>query len=145
MKLIFVTSLLVILGVNTNAQYLGLKGLTIEATTILYIESGEPKSVNTDQIFALSFPDKILMHLVCSDGSIKESQIYQIENDTSFMNEGTTIYKFEALSGISGKRYYYEFKIDNDGRLLSFKQTQPDGIDFTIYKGGITELKTYKK
>lgn len=145
MKLFFVTALLVIFGINTNAQYLGFKGVTIQATTSLYIVNDEPTSVNTEQVFAISFNDKVLTHLVYLDGSVNESQIYQIENERSFITEGNTIYKFDAISGISGNRYYYEFKIDNDGRLLSLKQTQPNRIDFTIYKGGITELKTYQQ
>jgi hypothetical protein len=145
MKLIFVTSLLVILGINANAQYLDFNGFTIQATTILYIEDGEPNSVNTDQVFIVSFSDKFLTHLIYSDGSIDISQIYQMENNTSFIKEGNTIYKFDAISGTSGLRYYYEIKIGSDGRLSSLKLTQPNEEDFTIFKGGISKLNTFKQ
>jgi hypothetical protein len=145
MKQVFIILLLIMLSIGANAQYLGFKGLTIQANTILFIEEGEPKSVNTDQIFAVSFSDKILVHLIYSDQVINESQVYNIENDTSFISEGNTIYKFDAVSGVSGKRYYYEIKIDNVGQLSSLKLTQPQKDDFTIYKGGISKLTTFKQ
>ena len=144
MKLIFVTSLLLILGINGSAQYLGLKGLTVQATTILYVENNEPQSVAVDQLYAISFTDKILTHAIYSKGSISDSQIYQIENDTNLISGENTIYKFVALSGISGNRFNYEIKIDKDGKLLSLKVIQPDGTN-TIFKGSISTLKTYKQ
>ncbi|SDS43354.1 hypothetical protein SAMN05216503_3050 [Polaribacter sp. KT25b] len=145
MKLIFLTTLLVIFGINTNAQNSNLKGITVHANKILYIENDEPKSRDTDQVFAVSFSDKIFTHLIFSDGSINNSQVYQIENDKTLINDGNTIYKFEALSGISGNKYFYEIKIDSDGSLLALKITQPDNIDFSIYKGYSTDLKTFKQ
>lgn len=144
MKLIFVTSLLLILGINGSGQYLSLKGFTVQATTLLYVENNEPQSVTVDQLYAISFTDKILTHVIYSKGSISDSQIYQIENDTNFINGENTIYKFEALSGISGNRFTYEIKIDKNGKLFSLKIIQPDGTN-TIFKGSISVLKTYKQ
>ena len=144
MKLIFITTLLLISGISGSAQYLNLKGITVQATTILYIENNEPQSVTVDQLYAISFTDKILTHVIYSKGSISDSQIYQIENDTNFINGENTIYKFEALSGISGNRFHYEIKIDKDGKLLSLKVIQPDGTS-TIFNGSISKLKTYKQ
>jgi len=151
MKRIFLGLLLgIIFCVSVNAQYLNFKGLTVQATTALYIENGEPKSVNIyTQIFAMSFSDKILLHIIYEKGDIiEQSQIYKIENDINFIdesgNEKITVYKFEAISGITNKRFYYELKINSNGNLLSFKLTQPDIIEFTIFKGGITLLKPYQ-
>lgn len=143
MKLILIIPILLILHINGSAQYVGLKGLIVRANTILYIENGEPKSINVDQLYAISFLDKILTHVILTIGGISDSQIYQIENDTSFIDGENTIYKFEAVSGISGNSYNYEIEIDKGGNLLSLKITQPDGKT-TIFKGGISILKTYK-
>ena len=55
-----------------------------------------------------------------------------------------TIYKFEALSGLSGKRYTYEIEINKDGKLISLKLTQPDGAKET-FKGGLSILKTFNQ
>jgi hypothetical protein len=145
MRLIFVTVMLVFFGINTNAQNSNFKGLAVHVDRKLYIENDEPQSAETNQIFAVSFADKVFTHLVFSDGSIYNSQVYQIENDKIITNDGNTIYKFEALSGISGNRYFYEIKVDSDDSLLALKITQPDNIEFTIYKGYLADLKTFKQ
>ena len=145
MRLIFVTVLLIFFGINTNAQNSNFKGLTVHVDRKLYIENDEPQSGTTNQIFAVSFTDKIFTHLVFSDGSVYNSQVYQVENHKIIENDGNTIYKFDALSGISGSRYFYEIKVDSDDSFVALKITQPDNIDFTIYKGYLADLKTFKQ
>lgn len=143
MKLFFITSLFLIFGVNLNAQYTGLKGVTVQANTMLFIENDEPKSQSVDQVYVVSFTDRILTHVIYSDGAVSESQIYQIRNYESFVDDSNnTIYRFDAVSGISGNIYKYEIKIDSDGKLSSLKLTQSNG-ESTIFKGGITTLKTF--
>jgi hypothetical protein len=145
MKRLIIALLFVIPGISLNAQYLGYEGFTIQANKILFIEDEEPKIVDTDQVFVISFSDKVFVHLIFSDGSIDDSQIYKIESNTSFVDDEKTIYKFEALSGLSGNTFYYEIKINGDGTLESLKLTQPNQVDFIIYKGGISELKTFNQ
>jgi hypothetical protein len=144
MKHLFITSLLAILAISSNAQFLNLKGLTVQATSNLYIEKDEPKSATVDQLYVMSFSDKILTHIIYSKGSVSNSQIYQMENETNFMDGDITIFKFDAISGVSGNRFKYEIKIDKDGKLISLKLTQPGGT-IDIFKGGVSNLKTFKQ
>lgn len=147
MKQFFITSILAIFLINGNAQFLnlkGLKGLTVQATSNLYIEKDEPKSVTVDQLYVMSFSDKFLTHVIYSEGSVSDSQIYQIENDTNFMDGENTIYKFDAISGLSGNRFKYEIKIAKDGKLISLKLTQPSGTSY-IFKGKVFILNTFKQ
>src|SRR6188768_1753219 len=103
MKLLFITSFLFIFGVHVNAQFTGLKGVTVQANTMLFIQDNEPKSKSVDMIYAVSFTDKTLAHVIYSSGSVSESQIYQIQNNESFVDDSkNTIYRFDAVSGISG-------------------------------------------
>lgn len=144
MKHFFAAFLLLVLAVNANAQTTGYKGLVVQASTVLYIENEEPKSASTDELYAVSFTDKILTHAIYTKGSISNAQIYRIENDINFANGDVTVYKFDAFSGISGSKYSYEIKIDKDGKLLSLKRTQPNGT-VSVFKGSILILKTYKQ
>jgi hypothetical protein len=144
MKHLFITSLLSIFAISGNAQFLNFKGLTVQATSNLYIERDEPKSETVDQLYIMSFSDKILTHIIFSEGSVSDSQIYQMEYDISFMDGENTIYKFDAVSGLSGNRFKYEIKIAKDGKLISLKLTQPSG-SITIFKGGVSTLKTFKQ
>ena len=144
MKHLFITSLLAIIAISSNAQFLNLKGLTVQATSNLYIEKDEPKSATVDQLYVMSFSDKILTHIIYSKGSVSNSQIYQMENETNFMDGDITIFKFDAISGVSGNRFKYEIKIDKDGKLISLKLTQPGGT-IDIFKGGVSNLKTFKQ
>jgi phage/plasmid primase-like uncharacterized protein len=67
-----------------------------------------------------------------------------MENETNFMDGDITIFKFDAISGVSGNRFKYEIKIDKDGKLISLKLTQPGGT-IDIFKGGVSNLKTFKQ
>lgn len=89
MKHLFITSLLAILAISGNAQFLNLKGLTVQATSNLYIENDEPKSVIVAELYVMSFSDKILTHITYSEGFVSASQIYQMENDKNFWKERT--------------------------------------------------------
>lgn len=145
-KIFIVATLLLIFGINLNAQeFLGFKGLTVQATDILYTENGILRSINTNQVYVMSFSDKMLTHVIFLNGIINDSQIYLIENDINFMENENTVYKFETISGISGNRFYYEIKINKIGGLLSLKITQPDNITNTTFLGSIRNLKTYKQ
>jgi len=147
MKKIFIIALLMLIGININAQYLGIKGLTIQATSALYVENNELMAVDINQVFAISFSDNMLTHIIYKDILINDSQIYKIENSSNFLdNNGNTSYKFETVSGLSGNRFYYEVKIDNStGSLFSLIITQPDKVTSITYKGGIIFLKTYNQ
>lgn len=142
MKVFYAICLLLLLANEASAQDYYLKGLTVHATTELYIEANEPKSGNVDQVYTISFTDKLLTHIIYSSTTVTDSQIYRVENVTNTNDVGNTILKFDALSGVSGNKFKYELRIDKDGKLVSFKLTTPKG-DITVYKGVITKLKTF--
>lgn len=144
MKKLLLFSLLFFASLSSYAQFLGFKGFIIQAETKLYIEDGEPKSAPTDQIFNISFKDGIFVHTIFIDGYVDESQVYLIKNQSSYVEDGITIYTFDAVSGLSGSVYKYEIKITEEGKLDTFKLTTPSGSKY-IYKGRIIELKTYKQ
>lgn len=144
MQKIYLLLFLTFIIFKTNAQYLNLKGFTIQANEVLYIEDDEPVSKPTDHIYVVSLTDKTLVHLIFSGGEISDNQIYRIENNTAVLSGGNSVYKFEALSGVTGNRFYYEVKIDEDGALVSLKLTRSSG-SVEVFKGGIFSLKTYKQ
>ncbi len=128
-----------------KAQFSNLKGITIQATSKLYVEDNEAKSENLDQLFNVSFKDLILVHNIFADDIISVSQVYQLNSVNNTVDRvGKTIYKFNALSGLSGNTFRYEVKVDKDGKLESLVLEEPGGTK-TTYKGGITELKTFKQ
>jgi hypothetical protein len=128
-----------------KAQFAELKGITIQATSKLYVEDNEAKSENLDQLFNVSFKDMILVHNIHADGVISVSQVYQLNSVKNTVDRlGKTIYKFNALSGLSGNTFKYEAKVDKEGKLESMVIEEPGGTK-TTYKGGITELKTFKQ
>jgi hypothetical protein len=127
-----------------NAQFLELNGVTIQLTSMLYVEDGEAKSINVDQLLNVSFKDGFLFHTKYKDGSVDVSQVYKITIDSKLMDGDVSVIKFSALSGVSGNTFKYTLKIDNDGKLISVLITEMDGTKST-YKGGITSLKTFKQ
>ena len=58
------------------------------------------------------------------------------------MDGENTIFKMDALSGVSGSTYKYKISVDKDGKLISLLQTHTDDSK-TTYTGGVTVLKTY--
>lgn len=127
-----------------KAQFLNIGGITIQATSTLYVENDEAKSDPSDQLYNISFKDLILAHNIYIDGVLNVSQLYQLSNVNRYMEGGTTVIKFHALSGRSGMTYKYVVKIDADGKLISLVCTEENG-NKTTYKGGISELKTFKQ
>lgn len=127
-----------------KAQFLNIGGITIQATSTLYVENEEAKSEPSDQLYNISFKDLILSHSIYLDGVINASQFYQLSNVSRLMDSGTTVIRFDALSGRSGMTYKYALKIDTDGKLISLVCTEESG-NKTTYKGGISELRTFKQ
>ena len=127
-----------------KAQFLNIGGITIQATAKLYVDGDEAKSEPADQLYNISFKDLILAHNIYYDGVLDVSQIYQLSNINRYMDGSTTMVKFSALSGRSGMTYKYVLKIGSDGKLISLVCTEENG-NKTTYKGGISELKTFKQ
>jgi hypothetical protein len=128
-----------------KAQFVDLKGITIQATSKMFVENNEAKSEKLDQLFNVSFKDYILIHTIYTDGVVEQSQVYQLSAIDAFVDrDGVTIFKFNALSGLSGNTYKYLAKMGKDGILESFLLEDPTGYK-TSYRGGITTLKTFKQ
>ena len=128
-----------------NAQYVDLKGITIQATSKMFVENNEAKSEKLDQLFNVSFKDYILVHTIYVDGVIEQSQVYQLSGIDAFVDrDGVTGFKFNALSGLSGNTYKYYARVGKDGVLESLLLEDPTGYK-TTYKGGITALKTFRQ
>lgn len=127
----------------TNAQFVDLKGITIQATSRMYIENNEAKSEKLDQLFNISFKDMIMVHTIFIGGIIDQSQVYQLNTVNKYVDsDGLTVFKFNAVSGLSGNTYRYDARVGKDGILESFLLQEPGGTK-TTYKGGITALKTF--
>lgn len=129
---------------STQAQYLNIGGITVQATSTLYVDNGEAKGDACDQLYNISFKDLILAHNIYRDGLLDVSQIYQLSAINRYMDGTTTIMQFSALSGISGLTYKYTIKTDAAGKLISLVCTDSSGYK-TTYKGHLTELKTFKQ
>ena len=127
-----------------QAQFLKIGGITVQATTTLFVDNGEAKSEECDQLYNVSFKDMMLAHNIYIGGVLNVSQFYQLNSVNRYMSGDITIMKFNALSGRSGMTYSYEIKIDADGKLISLVCTEENG-NKTTYKGGISELKTFKQ
>ncbi len=126
------------------AQYLDLKGMTVLALSKVYTENGELQTEKCDQSYNISFTDKILVHNVYKDGYIDASQIYAITNLEKYTEDGNTIFKLTATSGVSGNEYYYKVSITKDGKLKSLVLTQMDKTS-AMFTGDVSELRTYKQ
>ncbi len=131
-------------SIKANAQYLDMKGVTIQVKSGAYIENGETISFAVHHIYNISFSDALLIHNIFDNEVIDKSQIYKLSNIDKYMDGSITIYKFDALSGVSGLTYKYEMKIDIDGKLKSLILTESGG-EKTTYNGGISELRTYRQ
>jgi hypothetical protein len=129
---------------KSNAHFIDLKGITVQASTELYMQDGEIKSETVDQIYNVSFKDGILMHNIFKDGSISDSQVYQLKDVKATVDGDDTKFTFGAMSGVSGNVYKYTLTIDKDGRLISLVVAQPTG-EKTTYNGGASTLKTFKQ
>ncbi len=139
------TLLAIVAFQNIYAQYTDLKGVTIQASSVSYYDSGQLKNITTDELYTFSFNDGIMVHNVYSSGTISASQVYSLISIEKYMDGLITTFKGISVSGISGKKYMYEIKISEEGKLLQMIRTQPDGITKEFFKGGILELKTYKQ
>ncbi|MBK6329193.1 MAG: hypothetical protein IPF62_01270 [Bacteroidetes bacterium] len=142
-KLVFVILFTCMAGL-AQAQFLKIGGITVQATTTLFVDNGEAKSEECDQLYNVSFKDMMLAHNIYIGGVLNQSQFYQLNSVNRYMNGDITVLKFNALSGRSGMTYSYEIKIDADGKLMSLVCTEESG-NKTTYKGGISELKTFKQ
>lgn len=128
-----------------NAQYTSLKGVTIQASSVSYYDSGLLKNNTVNELYTFSFVDEILVHNVYNAGTISASQVYSLVSVEKYMDGLITTFKGISISGVSGKKYKYEIKISEEGKLIQMIRTQPDGISNEIFKGGIIELKTFKQ
>ena len=126
------------------AQYTTLNGVTVHARSMLYVSNGEVKTETISQIYNCSFKDNILVHNIIEDGIVSNSQIYKLKNVKIYMDGENTIFKMDALSGVSGFTYKYKISVDKDGKLISLLLTNTDDSK-TTYTGGITVLKTYEQ
>ena len=144
-KGLFLFACLISIVSFSRAQFLDLKGVTVQANSNLYIENNEPKSIAIDQCYVISFKDQMLTHVIYDAGIVKNSQMYKLDVSAPFMNGDVTVFNFKATSGVSGSKYGYELRIDKDGKLVSLVVTQPDGIVKDTYKGGISDLRTFKQ
>lgn len=127
-----------------RSQFLNIGGITVQATSTLYVEDGEAKSEESDQLYNVSFKDMILVHNIYIGGVLNVSQLYQLNGVNRYMDGSTTVMKFNALSGRSGMTYKYDIKVDADGKLISLVCTEENG-NKTTYKGGISEFRTFKQ
>lgn len=127
-----------------KAQYLSVGGITVQATSTLYVENNEAKSAPCDQLYNVSFKDLILAHNIYADGLLNVSQIYQLSDISRYKDGDETIIKFTALSGRSQLTYKYVVKITEGGELISMVCTEESG-NKTTYKGNVSELRTFKQ
>lgn len=125
-------------AIAASAQFTSLKGLTFIAKKIMYADNGVVKTEETYQIFNFSFVDKLMMHNILTES--KDSQIYKLQNIETSYNESTkhTLFKVDAVSGLSGNTYKYEIKIDDEG-------VAEVSLNGYLYTGGSYKLKTYSQ
>ncbi len=143
-KTYFLTLLFCMATMILQAQYLTTGGITIQATSTLYVENNEAKSASCDQLYNISFKDQILVHNIYSSGVLNVSQVYQLSDIERFKENDETVIRFTALSGRSKLTYKYVVKINEADELISMVCTQEDGTK-TTFKGNISELRTFKQ
>lgn len=126
------------LSLKVNAQgFSTLKGVVFHATE--HAEDGGRTTVNMNYFF--SFTDKMLLHQVLTKGNeYSDGQFYLLKNFSKNYSKGDekTVYKVDALSGVSGTTYSYVITIYDDG-------TGNITCDGTKYYGDFYQLKTYEQ
>lgn len=143
-KKILIALLFLCIANIAGAQFLNIGGITVQATSKSYTDGDNQKSETCDQLYNISFKDMILAHNIYVDGTLDVSQLYQLNSIERYMDGNVTVLKYSALSGRSGMVYKYETRIDADGKLMSMVCTEESGYK-TTFKGGISELKTFKQ
>ena len=144
MRLILLSLVSLGLTIGASAQYLGFNGLTVRASATMEDAGKKASPSDTDQLFAFSFADNTFTHIILDGANVNSSQVYEIQEQSSYMDGDVTVYELDALSGLSGSVYHYELRIEDDGTLAGLYLTQPDGYR-TKMTGGISELKTFKQ
>ena len=133
-----------LLSSKSFAQFLDLKGVTVKAISTESIVDGENIPGTCDMIFNVSLADKILVHNVFEDGYISASQIYSLSDVEKYTEQENTVFKFTAISGVSGNSFYYKITINKEGKLSSLILTQMDKSTVS-YFGSVSALRTLKQ
>lgn len=134
-------ALFTLVTISAQAQYSDLKGLTFQATTYYLTDEGSSKAKVCNEIFDISFSDGFMVHnILTAEGKIDQAQFYKISDLRRSSEDGISMFKFNAISGITGNSYKYWVKINSDG-IATISLISSDA-DIT-YKGGTYNLKTY--
>lgn len=142
LKLFFLASL-VMLSFGAKAQDASSKGFTVQVLVGSYLEGGETKTYDVNDIYNVSIKDQVLIHNVLDlEGLVTDSQVYKISDLKVETVEGITSFKFNATSGVSGKVYGYYFSFISSMAMVD--RTQPDGF-VESFVGTSVVLKTFKQ
>jgi hypothetical protein len=143
-KVFFVLALLIFaFSSDTRSQSLNSKGFTIHTYVGMYMEDGEVKSYEVNEIYNVSFQDGLLIHNIFSGESVTNSQIYKISDLSRIQKEGVVSFEFDAISGISGKVYRYIITFESE-TAATLTLVQPDGSS-TVFMAAASILKTFKQ
>lgn len=136
-----ILALLCIISISVQAQYMDLKGLVFQATSVYDTDDGPSKATVCNQLYEISFADNMMAHTILKDdGTIDAVQFYKITDLKRSLDDGITLFKFTCISGVSGSSYKYRVKIDANG--IATIQEITETIDIT-FKGGTYSIRTY--
>lgn len=135
-NLLFILCLFLSLKVHAQG-FSTLNGVVFHATEQATDDGRTPENM----YYFFSFTDKMLLHHVLTKGNeFSDGQYYQIKNFSKTYSKGDekTVYKVDALSGISGRVYKYVITIYDDGS----GNVTSDG---TKYYGDFYKIKTFEQ
>lgn len=125
------------------AQDLDSKGFTVQTYIGMYMQDGELMSYDVNEVYNVSLKDGYLIHNILKDNIVSDSQMYKITNIKKGKTDGETKFSFDATSGISGKKYFYEIFFDPEG-TVTLNLTQPDG-SVTVFLATSAIFKTFNQ